>query len=174
MQKEVIWAKGKPCLCQRGHIGLSLVPTNLFLPPQLPHHLSKIMARPAHWASRNKSHNETAFHFWYSKILLLEFCLVRYPHQQDSSPLGKVLLCFTSCCELRCLANWICCCCCLVTNLCLTLCNPMDYIACQAPLSMGFSRQEYSSGYPRIKSMSPAMAGGFFTTTLIGLGGIWN
>ena len=32
---------------------------------------------------------------------------------------------------------------------CLTLCNPMDYlwtIACQAPLSMGFSRQEYWSG----------------------------
>ena len=24
----------------------------------------------------------------------------------------------------------------------------MDYIACQAPLSMGFSRQEYRSGWP--------------------------
>ena len=31
---------------------------------------------------------------------------------------------------------------------CLTLCDPMDYIACQAPLSMGFSRQEYWSGLP--------------------------
>ena len=31
---------------------------------------------------------------------------------------------------------------------CPTLCNPMDYIACQAPLSMGFSRQEYWSGLP--------------------------
>ena len=30
-------------------------------------------------------------------------------------------------------------------QLCLTLCNPMD---CQAPLSMGFSRQEYWSGLP--------------------------
>ena len=30
-------------------------------------------------------------------------------------------------------------------QLCLTLCNPMD-VAHQAPLSMGFSRQEYWSG----------------------------
>ena len=28
-------------------------------------------------------------------------------------------------------------CVCLVTQSCLTLCNPVDYIACQAPLSMG-------------------------------------
>ena len=28
---------------------------------------------------------------------------------------------------------------------CLTLCDPID---CQAPLSMGFSRQEYWSGLP--------------------------
>ena len=44
----------------------------------------------------------------------------------------------------------------------------------QAPLSMGFSRQEYWSGLPflsledlltpGIKPMSPALAGGFFTT----------
>ena len=31
---------------------------------------------------------------------------------------------------------------------CLTLCDPMDYIALQAPLSMGFSRQECWSGLP--------------------------
>ena len=31
---------------------------------------------------------------------------------------------------------------CLVAKLCLTLCGPMDYIAHQASLSMGFSRQE--------------------------------
>ena len=45
-------------------------------------------------------------------------------------------------------------------------------VACQAPLSMGFSGQEYwlpfpSSGdlpNPGIKSTSPALAGGFFTT----------
>ena len=46
-------------------------------------------------------------------------------------------------------------------------------IACQAPLSMGFLRQEYWSGLPlptpgglpdpRIKPVSPALAGGFFT-----------
>ena len=44
----------------------------------------------------------------------------------------------------------------------------------QAPLSMGFSRQEYWSGLPctppgdlpdpRIELESPALAGGFFTT----------
>ena len=47
-------------------------------------------------------------------------------------------------------------------------------VACQAPLSMGFSRQEYWSGLPFtspgdlpnsvIKPASPALAGGFFTT----------
>ena len=47
-------------------------------------------------------------------------------------------------------------------------------IALQAPLSMGLSRQEYWSGLPfppprdlpnpGIKSTSPALAGGFFTT----------
>ena len=48
-------------------------------------------------------------------------------------------------------------------------------VAHQAPLSMGFSRQEYWSGLPcpppgdlpnpGIKPMSPALAGGFFTTS---------
>ena len=34
-----------------------------------------------------------------------------------------------------------------ISQLCLTLCDPMDYnIAHQAPLSMGFSRQEYWNG----------------------------
>ena len=47
-------------------------------------------------------------------------------------------------------------------------------VAHQAPLSMGFPRQEYWSGLPfpfpedlpdpRIKPRSPAFAGGFFTT----------
>ena len=47
-------------------------------------------------------------------------------------------------------------------------------VACQAPLSMGFSRQEYWSGlpfpfpgdlsHPEIEPKSPALAGGFFTT----------
>ena len=32
----------------------------------------------------------------------------------------------------------------LVVQLCSSLCNSMDSIACQAPLSMEFSRQEYS------------------------------
>ena len=33
-----------------------------------------------------------------------------------------------------------------VTQLCPSLCDPMDPIACQAPLSMGFSRQEHWRG----------------------------
>ena len=53
----------------------------------------------------------------------------------------------------------------------------MDYIACQAPLSVGFSRQEYWNGLPcplpgdlpdpGIKPSSltsPELAGGFYTT----------
>ena len=36
----------------------------------------------------------------------------------------------------------VCMCVCLVAQLCLTLYNPMD-LALQAPLSMGFFRQEY-------------------------------
>ena len=31
----------------------------------------------------------------------------------------------------------------LVTQLCLTLCDPMDCVACQAPLSVEFYRQEH-------------------------------
>ena len=63
----------------------------------------------------------------------------------------------------------------LVTQLCPSLCNPM-HLAHQAPLSMGFSRQEYWSMLPfpspgdlpilGIKPespVSPALAGKFFT-----------
>ena len=61
---------------------------------------------------------------------------------------------------------------------CPTLFDPMNYSPPQAPLSVGFSRQEYWSGLPcpppgdlpdpGIEPMSlmlPAMAGGFFTTS---------
>ena len=51
--------------------------------------------------------------------------------------------------------------------------DPMDYIAHQVPLSMGFSRQQYQSGLPfpppgalpdpGVKPLSPALAGRFFT-----------
>ena len=59
---------------------------------------------------------------------------------------------------------------------CLTLCDPMD-CSPQSPLSMGFSRQKYWSGLPcpapgdlpdlgiePSSLMSPALAGGCFTT----------
>ena len=38
-------------------------------------------------------------------------------------------------------------CCCLVVKLCLTFVTPWT-VACQTPLSMGSSRQEYWSGLP--------------------------
>ena len=57
----------------------------------------------------------------------------------------------------------------------LTLCDPLS-VACQAPLSMGFSRQEYwrelpwpspgdfsNPGIKPMSLMSPALANGFFT-----------
>ena len=65
----------------------------------------------------------------------------------------------------------------LVAKLCLTLAIPWT-LACQSPLSMGFSRQEYWSGWPfpppvdlpdqgiePTSLMSLALAGGFFTTS---------
>ena len=65
-------------------------------------------------------------------------------------------------------------CSCSVAQSCLTLCNPMEYIDRQAPLSMGISRQEYWSGFPfptpgylpdpGIEPTFNAWAGGFFTT----------
>ena len=68
-------------------------------------------------------------------------------------------------------------CCCSVAESCLTLVTPWT-AAHQAPLSMGFSRQEYWSGLPfpppgnlpnpGIKPTSPALAGGCFTTELPG------
>ena len=63
---------------------------------------------------------------------------------------------------------------------CLTLCNSMD-CSPQAPLSMGFSRQEYWSELPfhppeylpnpgtePMSLTSPALAGRFFTLALLG------
>ena len=71
---------------------------------------------------------------------------------------------------------------CSVTQSCPTLCDSTPWtVALQAPLYMGFSRQEYWSGLPfptpgdlpdpGIKPMSlvsPALAGGFFTTVPLG------
>ena len=56
-----------------------------------------------------------------------------------------------------------------------SLCATLWTVALQAPLSVGFSRQEYRSGLPcptpgdlpdpGIEPRSPALAGGFFTTS---------
>ena len=61
---------------------------------------------------------------------------------------------------------------------CVQLCATPATTACQAPLSMRFSRQEYWSGLPCpplgdlpdsgiefVSLTSPALAGGFFTTS---------
>ena len=71
-------------------------------------------------------------------------------------------------------AVWLLCCCCLVTKSCLTLLAPPWTVALQAPLSIGFPRQEYWSGFlrpspgdlpdPGIKPTSPALSGGSSTT----------
>ena len=66
---------------------------------------------------------------------------------------------------------------CSVTQSYLILCGPMDCVAWQAPLSMGFPREEYWGGLPfpspgdlpnpgiKLTSpVSPALVGGFFTT----------
>ena len=60
-----------------------------------------------------------------------------------------------------------------VAQSCPTLCDPWT-VACQAPVSMGFPRQEYWSGLPLssvgdlpdpgTEPACPALAGGFFTT----------
>ena len=68
-----------------------------------------------------------------------------------------------------------------VTQSCLTLCDPMDCVAHQTPLSMEFSRQKYWSGLsfpsprdrpdPGIKPtslVSSALAGRFFTAVPTG------
>ena len=62
---------------------------------------------------------------------------------------------------------------CLVAQSCPTLCDPVDY-SLPGPLSMGFPKQECWSGLPLpspgdlpdpgIESMSPVLAGRFFTT----------
>ena len=69
---------------------------------------------------------------------------------------------------------------CSVTPSCLVLCNPMDYINCQAPLSMGFPSKilewiaiSFSRGSSQIRAeprslTSPALVAGFFTTGLSG------
>ena len=68
-------------------------------------------------------------------------------------------------------------CCCLVQVMPNSFVTQWS-VACQAPLSMGFSRQEYWSGLPihspgdlhdpGIKPASAALKGGFFTTEPLG------
>ena len=69
--------------------------------------------------------------------------------------------------------KYICCCCCLVISHVWLFATPWT-VAHQAPPSMGFPWQEYWSWWPfppswdlpapKIEPVSPALAGGFFTT----------
>ena len=104
-------------------------------------------------------------------------CLLRLLHRQaDSLPLSHwgSPLTENSALQMGCV-----CVCMPAKSLhsCLSLVTPWA-IACQAPLSMGFSRQEYWSGLPcptagdlphpgieLTSLMSPALACGFFTTS---------
>ena len=69
--------------------------------------------------------------------------------------------------------------CVVCAKLCSTFCDAMDYIARQAPLFVGFPRQEYQgvlSSFPSpgdlsdpgIEPTSPALTGRFFTTVPTG------
>ena len=63
---------------------------------------------------------------------------------------------------------------CLVAQSCLTLCDPMDYIACQAPLSLGILQVKTlewvampsprGSSQPRDQTKVSHIAGRFFTS----------
>ena len=77
-------------------------------------------------------------------------------------------------------AAFLCNCCyySLVAKSCPTLATQwtMLYVACQAPLSMGFPQTEWVTIFfsrdlsdPGIKAASPALAGGFFTTEPSGI-----
>ena len=73
-------------------------------------------------------------------------------------------------------------CVCLVAQSCLTLGTPQT-VTCQAPVSMGFSRQEYWGGLPfpssgdlsnpGIKPRSPELQEDFLLTELQGTGKLW-
>ena len=72
----------------------------------------------------------------------------------------------------HCVCVWVCVCLCVLSRV--WVFATLWTVACQAPLSIGFPRQEYWSGllfltpgdlpHPGIKPTSPALAGRFFTT----------
>ena len=109
-----------------------------------------------------------------------EGCFLSFlpPSAEDTPPwsLSSVLLQLLEICCLAAASGLV-----LHSNLlrtsCPSLCDPLD-CTCQAPLSMGFSRQEYWSGLscppagdlpdPGVEPtslISPALAGGYFTAS---------
>ena len=98
------------------------------------------------------------------KVLSASFLLARHPPWRDCPLLGFRHSLSSRCAVFRC----------SVTS---DSATPWT-VAPQAPLSMGFSRQEYWNGLPcsppgdlpnrGIKPKSPYIAGGFFTTELPG------
>ena len=106
---------------------------------------------------------------WRREGFLLKWKEIRERHLEKSSPAWKIL---KSAHQGR-----TCSTCVLSHSECPTLCDPVT-AARQPPLSMGFSKQEYWSGLPcpppgdlpdpgiePTSLLSPALAGGFFTTS---------
>ena len=101
------------------------------------------------------------------------------------SPFIILLLPTPNYCPVFCVHN-LCCTCMLSRSSHVQLFETSWTIACQAPLSTGFSRQEFWSGLPcpppgdlpnsgteLASLMSPALASGFFTTSTI-LDNLWD
>ena len=84
------------------------------------------------WEYESDCLSSVFYGWWLSLCFSTELRSLQIPSQSLSSS----LFCFV-------LSKWS-----EVAQSCLTLCYPMEYIAHQAPLSMGFSRQEYWIGLP--------------------------
>ena len=95
----------------------------------------------------------------YSTFLLAQYFLLPFPNTstinlKSSGRTCKIQSSYTTLGSIITLPEvgvcvWVCVCVCvLVARSCPTLCNPMDCVAHQAPLSIEFSRQEYWSGLP--------------------------
>ena len=113
------------------------------------------------WCHRGKSLKADRCHFFAKGT----FYLIAPGIFKKLFEVGFVLTSLSNCGDQMCACAWL-----LVFDSFVTLRN----VLCQAPLSMGFSRQEYWSGLPfpspqnlpkqEIEPTSPALTGGFFTT----------
>ena len=114
-------------------------------------------------------------YYYFSSYSLLVIVETALPAAQSDFSVSALIRCVTLACYLTSLNLSVL----LITVMLLNLVTSDSLgtlwtVACQAPLSMGFPRQEYRSGYPfpspgdlpnpGIKPTSPALAGEFFTS----------